>query len=356
MSIESQQNTVESDELSLKELVLKSRSWIRFLLSRWKLIILFILLGVLLGCCYAFLKRPVYTAKTTFVLEEEKGTSGIGALAGLASMAGVDFAGGGGIFQGDNILELYRSRMMIEKTLLSKVAIDGKDKLLLDRYFAINQTAKKNPELLSMNFNQPRTKFSRKQDSLLGLAVEDIALRYLDVSKPDKKLSVIQAVVKSKDEFFSKSFNNEIVKNVNEFYVITKTKKSLENVNILKQQVDSVRAVMNGAIYSAVAVSDATPNLNPTRQIQRVAPVQRSQFSAETNKAILSELVKNLELARMTLRKERPLIQVIDEPVLPLEKKELTYAKGSLIGAFLMGFLGAIFIILKKIYNDIVQA
>src|SRR5690606_27628587 len=146
----------------------------------------------------------------------------------------------------------------------------------------------------------------RLQDSVLGRIVEAIDRNYLEVSKPDKNLSIIEVKVQAKDEAFAKVFNNEIVKTVNDFYVQTKTKKSLENLAILQHQTDSVKVVLEGAIYSTAATLDATPNLNPTRQVLRT-PVQRSQFSAEANRAILMELIKNLEMAKMALRKETPL-------------------------------------------------
>ncbi|PTT04185.1 lipopolysaccharide biosynthesis protein, partial [Pedobacter sp. HMWF019] len=265
-------------EISLKELILKLREGFRYLLSKWLIILICGIGGGILGLVYSYYKKPIYCATTTFVLEDEK-VGGMGSLAGLASMAGVDLgSGGGGIFQGDNIFELYKSRIMIEKTLLTPVDYNGKKQLLIERYIDFNNLKKSwnnKPELSNIEFSlKIGEKFSRLQDSILRDIVLDINKNYLDVAKPDKKLSIIKADVRSKDEFFAKAFNEQIVKNVNDFYIQTKTKKSLENVKILQQKADSVRSVMNGAIYSASAVVDATPNLNPTRQTQRTAPVQ----------------------------------------------------------------------------------
>ncbi|PTS96251.1 lipopolysaccharide biosynthesis protein, partial [Pedobacter sp. HMWF019] len=100
---------------------------------------------------------------------------------------------------------------------------------------------------------------------------------------------------------------------------------------------------------------DATPNLNPTRQTQRTAPVQRSQFSAETNKAILSELVKNLEMSKISLRKETPLIQVIDVPIFPLQKEKFSKLKGIVLGGALAGFLTLFILLFKKILNSVMS-
>ncbi len=356
----SQQNNKEAnDEISLKELLLKIREWWRYLLSKWVIILAFGLLGGALGLAYAFYKTPIYTATTTFVLEDEKGGGGLGSLAGLASMAGVDIGGsGGGIFQGDNILGLYKSRTMLEQTLLTPVDINGKPQLLVDRYLEFNAIRDKwadQADLKNLQFSAGslQAEPNRLRDSVLGEIVLDLNKNYLAVAKPDKKLSTIQVDVKAKDEIFAKAFNDALVKNVNEFYVNTKTQKTLNNVEILQQKTDSVRSVMNGAIYKAVAVADATPNLNPTRQVQRVAPAQKAQFSAETNKSILAEMVKNLEMTKMALLKETPLIQVIDQPVYPLAIDKFGKAKGIVLGGLLFGFLIIVFLVIRKAFGSI---
>jgi hypothetical protein len=349
-----------NDEISFKEVLLGSIKWYEYLKSKWLLIIAFGLLGALLGLSYAYLKKPVYKATTTFVLENGDSGPGLGQYAGLASMVGIDLGNGGGLFQGDNILELYRSRRMIEKALLTEVTIDGKNQLLIDRYIKINnlrEAWKANPLLRDLSFvkvdSNKDAKHSRLQDSIIGTVVNNINKYYLNVSKPDKKLSLIQADVISEDDSFAKNFNVLIVKNVNDFYIQTKTKKSLENVAILQHKTDSVRAVMNGAIYSAAAVADATPNINPSKQIMRVAPMKRSEFNAETNRAVLSELIKNLEMSKIAYVKETPLIQVIDEPVFPLEKIKTGKLKSMIVGSILAGFITVFFLILRKVIREV---
>jgi len=365
---ESQQNIIiDNSEFSLKELVLKIQKWSHYLMSKWLIILVFCVIGSVIGFFYAATRKVIYIATTTFVLEDEKGGGGLSNLAGLASIAGVDLgSGGGGIFQGDNILGLYKSRTMLEKTLLSTVEINGKKQKLIDRYIQFNRLRQEkwasNPELLKLEFSTgtinnglPTLKRSRLRDSILGVIIFDLNRNYLTVAKPDKKLSTIRVDVKAPDEVFAQLFNDNLVKNVNEFYTSTKTKKTLQNVKILQHKTDSVRAVMNGAIYSAVAVTDATPNLNPTKQVQRVVPAQRAQFSAETNKSILSEMVKNLEMTKMALLKETPLLQIIDQPVLPLEIDKLTKVKGMMIGGIIFGFFTVIFLIGKLVVKEMLE-
>lgn len=356
----------KSDMISLKEFILKILEWWRFLLSKWVVILTFGIVGGLLGFYYATTKKTIFIATTTFVLEDEKAGGGLGNLAGLASMAGVDLGNSGGsIFQGDNIIELYKSRKMIVQTLLTEIESYGKRQLLINRYIDFNKLRSKwedQPELMNLQFSvdsvqsgNPVLKPNRLRDSVLNGIVEDIAKNYLMVGKPDKKLSIIKVDVKARDEVFSKTFNDAIVKNVNDFYLRTKTKKSLQNVQIMQQKTDSVRAVMNNSIYTAVAVADATPNLNLTRQVKRIAPSQKAQFSAETNKAVLSSLIQNLEMSKLALMKETPLLEVLDQPNYPLTKERFGKLKGLILGGLIFGFLSIMFLTLRNIFKTILS-
>ena len=67
----------------------------------------------------------------------------------------------------------------------------------------------------------------------------------------------------------------------------------------------------------------------------------------------MTELVKQSEMAKVTLRKETPLIQVIDQPILPLKKENFGKAKGIVLGGFLAGFLVVLGLIFKKIIKNI---
>lgn len=361
MGIEVLRGKNNTEEISMKDVGHKLKLWYYDLKSKWLIIAGIGLVAALCGFLYAKSKVPLYTATTTFVLENSESAGGLGQYAGIASMVGVDLGGGGGgIFQGDNILELYKSRTMIEKTLLSEVEDNGKKELLVNRYIDFNHLRErwnKNPLLKNLRFeaNPVRqiTASTRLKDSVLADIAVKINKSNLVVVKPDKTLSIIRVDVQTSDELFSKEFNDQIVKNVNDFYVQTKTKKALQNVAILKQKVDSVTRVMNGAIYTVAAVADATPNLNPTRLLQRAVPMQRSQFSAETNKVILAELVKNLELSKISLLKETPLIQIVDEPQYPLYKYKLGNLTAAVICGVVVVALFAFFRLLKLLLSGV---
>jgi hypothetical protein len=348
----------EDSEMSVKDVVIKVRNLYRYVISKWFIIIICGIAGAFLGYEYSIYKKPVYNAVTTFVLGDDSGGGGgLGQYSDFASMVGLNVGGSsGGVFQGDNILQLYKSRSMLQKTLLSEVAFNNKKQLLIDKYIDFNHLRarwNKKPELEDIQFGLKQGQsFSRTQDSIIGDIIGKINKSYLTVIKPDKKLNIINVSVISENELFSKAFNDQLVKNVNEFYVQTKTKKNVDNLEILQHQTDSVRNVLNGAIYQSAIVADATPNLNITRQILR-APAQRSQFNAEANKAILTQLVQNLELAKISLRKQTPLIQVIDYPVLPLDVDKVGKIGAIITGIFLAVAGAVVCLVLNRILQSL---
>jgi uncharacterized protein involved in exopolysaccharide biosynthesis len=93
--------------------------------------------------------------------------------------------------------------------------------------------------------------------------------------------------------------------------------------------------------------------LNPALNLNR-APSAKRQVDVQANTAILTELVKQTELAKVTLRKETPLIQVIDRPILPLPKERFGKAKGILLGGILAGFLMVLLLIVRRILRELV--
>lgn len=345
------------DEMSVKDIVYTMRSAIKYLKSKYITILVWGILGCAIGLVYAIFNKTKYTATCTFVLDGGNRESTLGQYADLASFAGIDIGGGSanGIFSGDNILELYKSRLMIEKSLLTNGAFNGKSEMLIDRYIDFNQLRerwKTKNHIDSITFSGNPDKFNRKQDSIIADIVKTFNKKILSVTKPDKKLSIISVAVTTNDELFSKEFDDKLVQNVNQFYIQTKTKIANQNVEILQKQADSVRSILNSSINGVAAALDASPNANPSLLSLRV-PSQRKQIDVQASSAIYEEIIKNLELAKVALMRGTPLIQVIDKPILPLESKKV----GKLLGAAVGGIIGIFFIItilwLKKNFGKI---
>ena len=341
------------EEIALKELIKNLKEWLYFLLSKRTTIALASILGAILGLTYSFVKKPVYKASLSFALESSAAGGGLSGALGLASSLGLDLGGsGGGIFEGSNLTELFKSRKMVEKTLLMPVSFNGKTISLAEMYIENEKWRKKwddKPKLIGLQFlpNTSRKNFSRTHDSIFGAIYEDLSKYKLEVGQKDKKVDIISIEVTSTNELFSKFFTEALAKQVGDFYIETKSKKARINMAILERQTDSIRGELNSAISGVAVANDNTFGLNPSLNVRRV-PSARRQVDVQANSAILTELVKQTELAKVTVRKETPLIQIIDRPILPLKKEKVGKLMGLIVGGIVFGLLTILFLTLKN--------
>jgi uncharacterized protein involved in exopolysaccharide biosynthesis len=124
------------------------------------------------------------------------------------------------------------------------------------------------------------------------------------------------------------------------------------NTNILQKQVDSVRAVLNSKITGVAKEADNVYNLNPTLNVKS-ANSKKIQVDVTANTEVLKQLIVQLELSKISLRKETPLIQLIDKPMLPLEKEKLGKIKSLILGCILGGFLCFLYLIFGQLFKKI---
>jgi uncharacterized protein involved in exopolysaccharide biosynthesis len=342
------------DEISLKELILKIKEWFIYLKSQWIIICLVGMLGATFGYIYALSKKPMYSATLTFALDDEKSGGGLSSAMGLASSLGIDLGtSAGGAFSGANLIELMKSRTLIEKALLNPITVSGKNRSLAEYFLEFSkkrEALNKKNDLANIHYlvDDNRSSFSLQKDSIIGEIYNNIIANILSVSQKDKKVSIISVEVKTEDEQFSKALTESVVKEVSEFYIDTKSKKAKNNVAILQKQADSIRNVLNAAISGVAQVNDNTFNLNPALNIKRTSGTSR-QVDVQANTAILTQLVANLEMAKVTLLKETPLIQVIDKPILPLKKEKIGKLKTLFLCGFLASFIFIVILIFRKL-------
>ena len=340
------------DKLTLKELIIIYISIYSYLKSKWIIIVLTTLIGSTFGVLYSIKQKPTYKATLSFALEEESNSGG-GIGGAISSQLGLDFGGGAnGIFNGANLIELFKSRRMVEQTLLTPVINNDTITSLAEMYILnhkMREKWRKNPKLKNIKFTPTSRKnnYTREQDSILGVIFETLAKGDLTITQKDKKIPILYIEISSINELFAKYFAEALAKEVSDFYIETKSKKARMNLSILERQSDSVRRELYGDITGVAVANDNTFNLNPALNIHHTTSAQR-QIDVQANTAILTELVKNLEMAKVTLRKETPLIQAIDKPILPLNKSHFGKIKGIIIGGGVSFFLILIFLVSKR--------
>lgn len=355
----SENQYLDEPKISLGYLIRRFVYWTNFVLSKWLKIGVGTVCILLLVVAYNYLKPKVYTARTTFVLDKD-GSGGIGELGSLASLAGVNIGAlteGSVLFQMDNIQELYLSRRMIEKTLLSEVTIDEERVQVVERFAHSNKLTEKWMKIgvNIKDFSQvPREAFSRKQDSLLRESVKLVSENFLTVGKPNRRAAILEVGFKHKDETLAKVFTETHVANVNQFYLETKTQKSAANLKVLQYQADSVKNVLDLSLMRLAQVDENIPNPNPLYKTYQV-PYQKAMIDVQANSAIYQEIVKQLELAKVAHRNQMPLIQIIDSPRYPLPNNRWNLLKTLIIGGALGGLLMIAYVLSREIFMSALE-
>ena len=343
----------DKEEISLKEILITIREWVAYLFSKWLIIFIVGFAGALTGMLYAWFYTPKYSASLNFILANS--TQSNAGILGLASQFGIDLSSGdNSAFTGNNIIGLMKSRKMIQQALLQKPA--GSNQSLLNLYCVNNKLAKGWQKSVRFKnaypFPDSFSKMSRIQDSLFRAIYEAVQKANLDVSIPDKTQSIYNVICTSNDEIFSFYLTKYIVDVTSAFYIDTKTSMAKNNLAMLQHEADSLQNLLGGAITSTAAQTDVTFNLNPAYQVQRSSS-QKSQVQATVWGTAYGEVVKNLELAKITLQKETPLYQVIDEPSLPLVMQKPGRLLSAITGGMIAGFLICGFLLIKKIFSNL---
>lgn len=338
--------------ITIGQLYISIKKFYSYYIKKWKSIFIVSFTGAIFGICYAYLQDPKYTAELTFVSEGEK-TGGLGGYASIAAQFGLDIGGGnaGSIFGGDNLVELLKSRNLVDKTLLSPFD----NGLFIDQYVInhkLQKGWKKDTALQQISFQSiSKGEYSRERDSIFNKIADGIIKNKLTVEKIDKKLDIITIKMQDIDMYFAKRFSEKLSENAIKFYTQYKNQKNLSNLQILQKQTDSVKSLLFGGISEIASLNDVT--VNPIKQAIRTNG-QKKQIDLQVNSVLYTELLKNLEIARLTLRKETPLVQIIDTPKLPLKNEKKGRLFMGFVFAMIAFILSTFYMVLRYLIRDII--
>jgi uncharacterized protein involved in exopolysaccharide biosynthesis len=346
-----QQPTVEK-EYTIADLTRQIGNYLRYVRKKFWVLILAGIIGISLGLVYYFLiQKPKFTGAASFVLQE-KSSSSLGSFAGLASQLGLDISGAGSgnsLFAGENILEILTSQHIIYKALLTNVNGDtGNGPKLIDRFLEVNKMKERwadKKALAGINYFNVSSADSLTplQDSVMQIVYKGVT-KSLSVEKSGKKTTIVLVGFTSTDTMFARRMPQLVISEAAIFYINVKTTLIRKNVEKLERRADSLLLVLNGRSYNAadLRILDANPAMRTIRVPEEIAVRDRAVAGT-----LYGEVVKNLEIARMTLVQETPLIQILDVP-----GKSLTnFKRGKLVcmaaGIFVFGMLGAMFLFFR---------
>jgi hypothetical protein len=329
----------------LGDVIESIKRFFSYLRSQFVLIALCGLVGLVLPLIYRALQKPAYAASTTFILEEKSATGG--GLAGIASQVGLDLGSlgsGSSLFTGDNILDIIKSRVIIEKVLLTPVS-GNSGKTLADLYLEFSGMGEKLPAPVS--FASPSVTHTVYQDSVLYVMYDQIAKKNVSVDRLNKKGSIFKIITVSQNQVFSKNFAERLLKETTTYYVNVKTSTAAANVKRLQARGDSLLRVLNAKSYNAASFQILDPNVAFKSMS---VPAEVSSRDKSIVFSIYAEVTKNLEMSRIALVSQTPVIQLLDVPKYPLMDDRKSYLFLGLVG-FIAGIFAAIFLCLY-LYTD----
>ena len=351
-------SNTETKAIRYAELVEIVNRFYRFLLSQYKVILLLTIAGSLIGLIYGKLQPSTYKAVTTFIVEDKSGSRG-GGLSGLASQFGIDVGGltggGAGMFEGDNIFEIIKSRAIIEKVLLSTIEeeIPEKGQTVAAYYLNIsglNKTlASKNISIKDLKFETlaAQNTHSPMQDSVLYLLYNDI-VKNIAVERKNKKSSIITLEYTSSNPTLSIIFEKKLLKQTSDLYIDIKTGNLSRSIEKIQRKADSLENNLTGIYKRSFEVDNSLKLLNANTGIRlNTSSSEAATRDKTVSNTLYAEVVKNLETLKLSLINQMPVIQVLDAAKFPLFDQR-TPARNFMMIGFLIGLGLSLFYCLYK--------
>ena len=339
-----------NDEIQLKDILIKLSEYKGYLLKKKFTIIGFSFLFFMMGVVIAFRSETKYNAELTFVVEGEKGGGSLGSMSGIASQFGFDLGGSSSAtFSQSNILELLKSRGVIENTLLQNIKVNGKEDLLIEHYLEINKV--KESWLENDNFDgiSYHDKSTFTHDSISGGIWKNIIENKLIVELESDEANIITLSYLSLNDEFAKGFVESLIGEMSKMYISHQTAQANNTLDFLQNRADSVFSELEIAEEDFARVKDINQRI--VKASGRLKELQLMRRVEVLNTMYL-EIVKNLELSKIALLNKTPIINIIDRPILPLVEDKISKTFAGLLGGFLGGFLSVCFFIFRKLFKD----
>jgi len=339
-----------NDEIQLKDILIKISEYNAYLFKKKFTIILASVIFFFIGILFAFSDDKKYTAELTFVVDDKKQGGDLSSMRGVASTFGFDLGtSSSSTFSQNNILELLKSRGIVEAALMQNRNINKSDNLLIEHYLDLNKIK----DSWKMNDNLSPVSFtgilSQKNDSVIGGICNSIIEDKLVVDLQSDESNIIKLSYTSINEDFAKLFVEALIEQMSDMYITYQTAQSKNTLNFLSSRSDSVFVELEIAEEEFAKVSDINQRI--IKASGRLKELQLMR-KVEVLNTMYLEIVKNLEISKLTLLNQTPIIQIIDKPILPLKFQERSGLFIGLLGAFFGFFISTVFFVFSKLFRD----
>ena len=313
-------------------------------------VLIFIFLFVSTSILLVSIQDSKFKAELSFVVEDKQKSPSLSSMSGLASQFGFDmFGASNSTFSQKNIMELLKTRGVVSKALLQSAIISRENDLFIHHYISIydlNSDWNKDKNLQDLRFNSA---LDLKHDSIITMVWEKIVENELSVEIKNDETDIIYLSFICPNENFAKLFSESLIAEMSRMYISYQTKQSTNTIDFLQNRADSVFLVLERAEEEYARIKDINQRI--IKASGRLKELQLMR-NVEVLNTMYLELVKNIEVSKLTLLNQTPIIQVIDKPILPLEDTKISILLISVISFFLALFISIFYIVIRKLVND----
>lgn len=348
----------DSSGLSPKLIILQLQSAWRFLLSKWLIVLVIAISAGAIGAIIASYKKTTIKAEVTFAVDEGINRQDHSTFSLFSEQLGLAPIDGGIVFtNAGNIVELLKSRLLIEKTLRNSIEINRKKILFADFFLDSLDYRSKwigNNQSIKLNFSSTKKNDSELllENGLIANMYKVLVSKMIVVAQKSKGTSIVSVSCTTENELFSKHFLEALINEVIRFYIDSKTARARQNLMIIEKRTDSVKNAYVGAAYGRAQFVDADINL--VRESVSV-PGEKKQTDVQILRAAYIDLSRNLESAKTSLMNETPLIQIIDTPILPLDRLKPSLWKQFMLFSIIGFFITVVVLLMNRTYHYLVD-
>jgi|AntRauTorckE5430_2_1112549.scaffolds.fasta_scaffold00542_5 uncharacterized protein involved in exopolysaccharide biosynthesis len=340
------------DDTTLKELIVEIQE---FLLFAWKkplIVILFVILGVSLGILKAYTSKTSYSAELTFMINEDDG-GGVGGVGAILGQFG--FGGGSSEHNLDKIIELSKSRKILQGVIFDSITISGQKNSIgnhIINVYDLHQVweEEEKEDLHGFYFTDQseitneiihNTAAKNIYSILAGSPKEGVDGLVRTVSNDLTGILYINAITESEE--LSLGLTKNVYNSLSQFYIENSIEKHLTTFEQLSQKADSVISELSSVEYRLAKIKDRSSGIIDRRNRLEENKLQRD---VQILTVLYGEVLKNKETASFVVSNSTPFFQTVDVPTLPLSKDKISMIRSIIIFSMIAFILCFSFLIL----------
>ncbi len=319
------------NSVSSKEVILHFIDFVKMLARNWRVIMIGFLVGAIISLAKSLSTDVKATYKSFIVFNLELGGGGgMGQLGGLANAFGIgggNGVAGGDLFTSQNFPTIVRSRVVLERALMSEVVVNGDSTLLIN--YVIDSSDIKTNEWAGDLFHQPfheginykftKNKLPNEFTPLENVIIGQVYDKLFDattVENVETTSSIIQLNVTLNNEKLANVWAKAVLEATEKFYVEMRTKKTRNLLKVQENRLAEIRAQLNSTDKRIARINYENPNVvDPSAQFKE-AQINRS--STFLNNQYMTQLA-TIEGLNRILIEQTPLFTIMEESRLPLE-------------------------------------